>query len=366
MISETVLRVTVREPAVASCDVTVGDGTIARLGAAAAGALRPSRCAVVTDENVARTPYVVAAETSLAAAGFRPFRVVLPAGEAAKTLAVAERTWSEFAAAGLDRAGCVVAVGGGATGDAAAFCAALWMRGVPVVQVPTTLLAMADSAVGGKTAVNLREGKNLVGVVRQPALVVADVSTLRTLPRRELASGFAEILKCAVLEDPSRIATMRRDAARLLAVEPELAADAVAFAVRVKAAHVADDPDDTLGRRALLNLGHTTAHALESVTGYGTMLHGEAVAAGLVVAARIGARRGTCGAALADELAAALTAFGLPTGVPHGVRAADVVAATRLDKKRADGVRKMVLPGASAGTACVAPVSDEELLAALA
>lgn len=321
-------------------------------------------CVLATDLAVAGTPALGAAEASLADAGFRVAVEVLPAGESAKTVEEAERLWAAFAEQALDRSGVVVALGGGAVGDVAGFCAATWMRGVPWIVVPTTLLAMADSAVGGKTGVNLAAGKNLVGAFHPPALVVADLGTLATLPGRELRSGFAEIVKCSVLDDRARLASLRRDAARLLARDAEALRDAVGFAVGVKAALVRDDPHDLAGVRALLNLGHTAAHALEAESGYGTMLHGEAVAVGLVVALRVAVARGLCGADLLGATAETLEAFGLPTSLPPGARPDEVLARTRLDKKRASGARRMVLPLA-AGGAELATVADDELLAAL-
>lgn len=345
-------------------EARIGRGLLARLGAYAADVVPPGACVLVTEPTVAATPCVAAAQTSLEGAGFRPVRVLLPPGEAAKTAAEVEALWDAFAAADIDRRSLVVAMGGGAVGDAAGFAAATWLRGVPLMHVPTTVLAMADSSIGGKTGVNRPAGKNLVGAVHQPELVLADVDTLATLPDRELRSGFAEVAKCAVLADRSRLAGLREAAPRLRARDPSALVEWIAFAVEVKSEHVRGDPLDTLGTRALLNLGHTTAHALETASGHGTMLHGEAVAVGLVVAARIAVRRGLCDPSLESEIAATLAAFGLPTAVPAEIPAADVVARTRFDKKRAAGRRRMVLPHA-AGGAGLHEVGDDELAAGL-
>lgn len=345
-------------------EAVFGPGLLGRLGAAAAAVAAPGPCVLVADANVAAAGHAARAETSLRAAGFRPVASSVPGGEPAKSLAAVERLWSDFAAAGLDRGGLVVAVGGGASCDAAGFAAATWMRGVPWIVAPTTLLAMADAAVGGKTAINLPAGKNLAGAVHMPLLVAGDVDSLATLGDRELRSGFAEIVKCAVLADRPRLAAFRRDAARLLGRDAALLVEEIAFAVGVKAAHVRDDADDTRGVRAMLNLGHTVAHALEAESGYGTMLHGEAVAIGLVVATRVAARRGLCAADLERDVRAALAAFGLPTDVPPAFSAAALVARTLSDKKRHAGRRRMVLPLA-AGGAALTDVPDEELAAAL-
>ncbi|MCG3133171.1 MAG: 3-dehydroquinate synthase [Planctomycetes bacterium] len=274
---------------------------------------------------------------------------MLPAGEAAKALGEVERMWEFFGGHRLDRRSAVVALGGGAVGDSAGFAAATWMRGVPLVHVPTTLLAMSDSAVGGKTAIDLPAGKNLVGAVHMPAAVVADTDTLATLPDREFRSGFAEIVKCALLADRPRLASLAADAPRLVARDPAALADAISFAVGVKLDHVRGDERDLSGRRALLNLGHTVGHAIEREAGFGTWLHGEAVAAGTVVACRVAEGEGLSGPDVTDAARAALSAFGLPTGVPESLRVADLVERTRADKKSEGGRRRMVLPRREAG-----------------
>ncbi|MCE9637104.1 MAG: 3-dehydroquinate synthase [Planctomycetes bacterium] len=344
--------------------VAVGRGLLARLGELATACVRPGVCVLVADGNVAAAGHAAPVEASLRAAGFQPTVVTLPAGEAAKDIRQVERLWGEFGAAGLDRSGVVVALGGGAASDVAGFAAATWMRGVPWIVAPTTLLAMADASVGGKTAVNLPAGKNLAGTVHMPVLVVADVATLATLPARETRSGFAEIVKCAVLADRSRIAWLRAAAPELLTGDCEAIVDLVAFSVEIKAAHVRGDADDTQGVRALLNLGHTTAHAIEAAAGYGAVLHGEAVAVGLVVAARLAGRRGLCDESLENEVVAALEACGLPVRLPAELDAVAVVARTRSDKKRVAGRTRMVLPLRVSGAA-LHDVADDELLAAL-
>ena len=345
-------------------DVLLGGGLLDRLGELAAAVLTPARCALVSDDHVA-DHYLERAAASLREHGFEPAAIVVPPGEATKSIDECERLWSAFAEAGLDRGGAVFALGGGVVGDLAGFAAATWMRGVPVVQVPTTVLAMTDAAIGGKTGVNLSHGKNLVGAFHLPSLVVADVETLATLPRRETASGLAEVVKCAVLEERAALAQLRAAAASLLAAEPAAVLDAVTLGAGVKIRIVTEDPYERAGRRALLNLGHTTGHALENVRGYGELRHGEAVAIGMVVAARIAASRGLVGDDLVGEVGGTLAALELPVALPTGTDPHDVVAGTRLDKKGAAGARRMVLPLASGG-ADLFEVGDEELLAALA
>lgn len=321
-------------------------------------------CVLVTDEGLHATDWPELVQRGLEAAGHHVELAVVPAGEAAKSLGEAERLWALFGEYGLERGGLVVAVGGGAVGDLAGFCASTWMRGVDVVQVPTTLLAMADSALGGKTALNLRDAKNRIGTFHSPVAVVADVATLSTLPGEELRSGLAEVVKCAVLSERAELATLRTTAGSLLARDHDALGHAVALAVRVKEEHVRHDPHDRAGVRALLNLGHTTAHALESATGLSELRHGEAVGIGLVVAARVSEARGTTAPALRHEIERTLATLGLATSLPDGVDPAEVVRLARADKKRAEGRLRMVLPLADGGAELVA-VEEDELLAAL-
>ncbi len=348
----------------AAHDYVLGDGLLSSLGTLCTAVGPAGACALVTDRAVAATDLVERATASLRDAGFLPEVIVVPTGEASKTVAEAERIWNRLAEARIERGGVVFALGGGAVGDVAGFCASTWQRGVALVQVPTTLLAMADSSVGGKTAVNLAAGKNLVGTFHPPALVVADLACLDSLPDRELRSGFAEIVKCAVLADRDRLAELRDRAPALLARDRAALVAAITMAVEVKADHVRDDVHDVAGRRALLNLGHTVAHALEAETGFGSMLHGEAVSVGLVAAARVAASRGICGAELADELVATLQAFGLPVAPHPGPDPARLLDRARQDKKRARGHHRMALPLAAGGAALV-EVTDDDLLAAL-
>jgi 3-dehydroquinate synthase len=346
------------------CEYSIGDGLLAELGPKTARLVTSPVCALVTDSSVAATQHADAAETSLKRAGLAPRRVVVAAGEASKCVSSANALWTEFAAAGLGADGAVVALGGGMVGDLAGFCAATWMRGVALVQVPTTVLAMCDSAVGGKTSLDLPAGKNLVGTFHQARVVLADLATLDTLPAREFRSGLAEVVKCALLLDRGSVTRLRDGASGLASRDRAEVAAAVRLAVEVKADHVRDDVADRSGRRALLNLGHTTAHAIEAETGYGEVPHGEAVAAGLVVAARIAAARGLCGADLVELTRATLDALGLPRSPPSGLDPSRLVARTLYDKKRRGGRRRMVLPHARGG-AGLYEVDDAELLAAL-
>jgi 3-dehydroquinate synthase len=345
-------------------EVVSGAGVLQRLGHLLREVHEPCRVALITDDGVAAAGHVDTARDALREQGFGVHTIVLPAGEEAKTLDQAERIWSWLVQTGFERRDVVVALGGGTVGDVAGFCAATFQRGIDLVQVPTTLLAMADSAVGGKTGINLAAGKNLVGAFKLPILIAVDVETLATLPERDIRSGMAEVLKCAVLADRDALERFSEQVSVLLALDADALNDAVVFAVETKAGLVAEDLHDVAGRRALLNLGHTTAHALEAEVGYGRLRHGEAVSVGLMIAARLAVQRGVGHEDLQETLRAALNSFGLPTGLPLGVDADGIVERTRFDKKRDRGRRRMVLPVGSGG-ADLFDVSDEELRAAL-
>jgi 3-dehydroquinate synthase len=250
--------------------------------------------------------------------------------------------FAALAEARVARDGTVIALGGGVIGDLAGFAAACWMRGVRFVQVPTTLLAMVDSAVGGKTGVNLPLGKNLVGAFHQPALVLADIATLDTLPDRELRAGCAEIVKYGAIGDAEFFAWLEANSDRILARDGVALAHAVAASVAHKARVVASDERES-GERALLNFGHTFGHALEQVAGFGTLLHGEAVAIGMLQAARMSAALGLASPDDADRLAGLLRQFGLPVEAPTAQDPEALLAAMTLDKKAAGGTPRFVL-----------------------
>jgi 3-dehydroquinate synthase len=264
--------------------------------------------------------------------------VELPDGEAHKTFTTLEQCCQAFARIPLGRDDLVVAVGGGVVGDLVGFAAAIWNRGITLVQVPTTLLGQVDSAVGGKTAVDLPEGKNLVGAFHQPTAVVADIDTLRTLPERERRAGLGEVLKYGFIADPEVLHILEAQPTAAVACEPQLVGELVRRSVAVKARVVAADEREQGGQRALLNYGHTVGHAVEALGGYETYLHGEAVALGMVFAARLGERLGVSQAGLADRTVTALQGLGLPTG---GVRLdpGPVWELLRRDKKARRGVR---------------------------
>jgi 3-dehydroquinate synthase len=314
------------------------------------------KVALVTDANLAATQ-----STALAAlAGDAP-RLVLPAGEGTKCLRELGRVWDFLAAERLDRSSLLVAVGGGVIGDLAGFAAASYLRGLPFIQVPTTLLAMVDSSVGGKTGINLDAGKNLVGAFHQPHAVYIDTALLATLPPREFAAGMAEVIKYGLLGDAGLFARLEREPLTL--ASPDLA-EVVRRCCATKARIVEADERETAaeGGRALLNLGHTFGHAIEQVTGYGVYLHGEAVAVGLCAAARLSRELGYIGAAEVARVEAVVAAHALPTRLREPLPLPALVAAMGRDKKvRAGGLRFVVLKalGDSATQGGVAPALAE-------
>ena len=318
--------------------IRIGRGLLGETDAIA-GCVPGRHALVVTDANVAPLYLAVVRE---ALAGKQLEVVVLPPGEQEKTLARFGEVMQALAAMGASRDATVLALGGGVVGDLAGFAAACWMRGVRFVQLPTTLLAMVDSAVGGKTAVDLPQGKNLVGAFHQPAAVLADTATLDTLPPRELRAGLAEVVKYGALGDAAFFGWLEENAEALLAREPAVLAGAIARSCAHKAAIVARDETEQ-GERMLLNLGHTFGHAIETAQGYGGLLHGEAVAVGMVLAARLSAALGRAPAADADRLAALLTRLALPTALPPGLDPEALLANMRLDKKNLSGELRLVL-----------------------
>ncbi|KAF1696650.1 3-dehydroquinate synthase [Pseudoxanthomonas koreensis] len=297
---------------------------------------------------------------------------VMPAGEAHKTLASFGCVIDALAALGATRDATVYALGGGVVGDLAGFAAACWMRGIDCVQVPTTLLAMVDSSVGGKTAVDIPQGKNLVGAFHPPRAVFADTAALRTLPPRELRAGLAEVIKYGAIRDPLFFDWLEDRREALLAGDDDALAEAIARSCGHKAGIVERDPLEK-GERALLNLGHTFGHAIEAEQGYaggdaatGALNHGEAVAVGMVLAARLSAQLGMAPEADTGRLRALLDAFGLPTALPAGLAPEALLARMRLDKKNVAGRLRLVL-WRGLGQAVVVPDVDEsqvlELLA---
>ncbi len=292
-------------------EVRIGSGLIADLGGQCAGKLRKRRVPVITDANV-HAAWGSVVEGALSTAGYEPAFRILPAGEPTKSWDQLSSTIDWLLAEEVERGDHIIALGGGVIGDLTGFAAAILKRGCHFIQVPTSLLAQVDSSVGGKTAINTAAGKNLVGAFHQPSLVLADLATLETLPARELRAGYAEVVKYGLIDDPSFFDWCTANGAAMLAGDQLLREIAVAHSVTAKARIVSEDERETTGRRALLNLGHTFGHALEAETGFSDrLLHGEAVALGMALAARYSVRRGLLDAAAADRLTHHLHAVGL-------------------------------------------------------
>jgi 3-dehydroquinate synthase len=332
-VSEETVRV---ELGARSYDVVVGVDVLDTIGGRMAALGFRGRCGLVTNDRVGAL-YRGRVERSLALAGMTPVVVQIPDGEEHKTLATLSGMFDTLLRAGIERGTPLVALGGGVVGDVTGFAAATLLRGLPIVQAPTTLLAQVDAAIGGKTAIDHPVGKNLIGAFHQPRLVVADVGVLGTLPRRELLAGLAEVVKYGVIGDAKLFAGLERDPSAVLTLDPTAFVPIVAACGRQKAAVVAADEREERGERAVLNFGHTIGHALEAVTGYGRFLHGEAVAIGMVAAARVSAGLGLCDTATVDRIAGLLGRLGLPVAIPNDVPIAALGAAMRADKKSVDG-----------------------------
>jgi len=325
----------------AGYDVVYGEGAVDELPALLRARGIGGRVVVCTDDTVAAL-HGARFVDMLQQAGLDTLRWSMPPGEAHKTLDTVARLYDWLAARQVERGDSIVAFGGGVVGDLSGFAAATYLRGLRLVQVPTTLVAQVDSTVGGKVGVDLPAGKNLVGAFHQPALVVADPILLRTLPPREWRAGLAEVIKHGVIGGDEVLDLLARERDRVLARAPEIVAEVVARAVRVKIDVVRQDPLE-MGLRRVLNYGHTLGHAVERVAGYGVVLHGEAVAWGMAAAARIGADVGTCDVSFVDWQDDLLRGYGLLDGLPP-LDAAALVAATRLDKKSVAGRINWVLP----------------------
>ncbi len=295
-------------------DILVGAGLLAAVGRYIRPLLRHPRVVVITDSNVAPL-YLAAVKTALGEADIECTAITLPAGEQTKDFTHLEALAEDLLAAKVGRDTTLVALGGGVIGDLAGFAAAITMRSMDFVQIPTTLLAQVDSAVGGKTGINTRHGKNLVGAFHQPRLVLSDVATLDTLPKRELLAGYAEVVKYGLIRDAAFFRWLEVNGLRLCGGDQEARRHAIVTCCAAKATIVAEDEREA-GRRVLLNLGHTFGHALEAQSGFGdTLLHGEAIAIGMVLAFELSARLGLCRPADAKRVRRHLSELGLPVGL---------------------------------------------------
>ena len=320
--------------------VLVGERLLNQLGRRADKYVLGQACAVISDHNVAPL-FADRVKRSLRSAGFCPTLITIPAGEKSKTLHRASAICDQMIAAGLDRQSFVVGLGGGMIGDISGFVAAIYHRGIPHIQIPTTLLAMVDSSIGGKTGVDTRAGKNLIGAFHQPSLVIDDVDLLKTLPRRQFNQGFAEIIKHAIIADPKMFRMLRSWKAGAAPALQRL----IKRNIQIKSKIVAKDERDRTGKRALLNFGHTIGHGIERAGNYRKFLHGEAVSLGIVAACAISVKRAGLPADQRAAIVDLLERFELPTRLPLKFPRKKILDAVNFDKKFESGkIRFVVTP----------------------
>ena len=340
-----------------SYDVIVESGILGRAAAAfAAAGLTPRRTAVISDETVAPL-HARSLIDSLEAAGFPCSLHTAPAGEASKSMPRAEALCRDMIRASHDRKSLVVALGGGVVGDLAGFVAAIFYRGLPFVQIPTTIVSQVDSSVGGKTGVNVAEGKNLLGAFHQPKLVLVDPETLRTLPDREFREGFAEAIKHAAIRD----AAMLGDLAALDSADRAVPADLIARNIAIKARVVEADEHETLGIRALLNFGHTIGHGIEAAVPYGQLLHGEAISLGMRAALYLSEKHAGLAADGSREILGVLQKFSLPLVLPDSISTSSVMEKLATDKKFSAGSIRFVVLDAPGSARVTASVTTDDL-----
>ncbi len=342
--------------------VHVGSGLLPHAGTLVRQTIGDRRLFLVYDESVAQ-PWAASLTQTLKSGGFSIEAASVPSGEASKCVAQLERLWEQMARLAFTRDTAIIALGGGVVGDLAGFLAASFLRGIPFIQIPTTLLAMVDSSVGGKTGINLAAGKNLVGAFWQPALVIADTDTLSTLPEAELRSGMAEVIKYGVIRDPALFAWIEQLGSDIPQTD---LAEIVRRSVEIKAEVVASDERETSGLRAILNFGHTLGHAIEAEGGYSTFRHGEAIAIGMAAASLLALVQDD-GWTQTDHkrLVDLLAKTGLPTRLPVPYSQERLIERTRVDKKAVSGQVRYVLPTRIGHAEVVKKVSDDSVRWAL-
>ena len=345
-------------------DIQVGAGGLSSIGAFIAERCTLSHAVIVTDANVER-PHAEVVAKSLADAGAKVDVLVVEAGETAKSVDNVAALWEKLLELGADRKTIVVAVGGGVIGDLAGFAAAAYARGLPLIQAPTTLLAQVDSSVGGKVGVNLPGAKNMVGAFWQPRGVLIDTDVLGTLPEREYRAGLAEVVKYGVILDAALFEYLEAHVAGLDGRQPDVLRHVIARCCRLKADVVEQDEREETGARAVLNYGHTFCHAIETLTGYGQFLHGEAVSIGMLCASRLAERLGRVDEAFTERQRRLLAALGLPVQLPP-LNHDQLLAAMRHDKKVEHGRLRFVLPSRMGHVELVGDVPADDVRAALA
>jgi len=348
-----------------SYSIEIGAGLLAEAGRFLVARRRTTHAVVITDSHV-QEPHAVEAASNLAESGATVDLIVIEPGELSKCAETAHEIWEKLLDLGADRKSAIVAVGGGVVGDLAGFVAATYARGLAFVQVPTTLLAQVDSSVGGKVGINLPRAKNMVGAFWQPLGVLIDTDVLATLPPREYRAGLAEVVKYGVILDAEFFAYLERHVDGLVARRPEVLQHVIARSCELKAQVVSQDEREETGARAVLNYGHTFCHAFETLTGYGRLLHGEAVSIGMLCASRLAERLGRVDAAFTARQRDLLALLGLPVEAPAALGADEVLAAMSRDKKVEHGRLRFVLPAEMGRMELVGGVSDDDVRAALA
>jgi 3-dehydroquinate synthase len=325
-----------------SYEIKIAPGLLKHLGGECARLKLGGRCAIITDTNAGKH-FAKPVYESLLKAGFEPVLITVPAGEKSKRISVVEKCYDQLAAHRLERKSFIVALGGGVVGDLAGFIAATYLRGIPFVQIPTTLLAQVDSSVGGKTGVNLGAGKNLVGAFYQPRLVLCDLETLKTLPEREFRAGLSEVIKYGIIFDAKLFVQLERDLSKILKRETKTLSEIIARCCEIKAEVVSQDETET-GLRAILNFGHTIGHAIENSFGYGKYLHGEAISIGQIIESKLSFVM----AGLPGRDAGRIRDLIKRTGLPYFIKLTitqrqKMFEAMKLDKKVSGGEIKFVL-----------------------
>jgi 3-dehydroquinate synthase len=345
-----------------SYPIYVGDGILVRAGEFLAQAGLNGQVAIISNPTVAQL-YLDPIHEALTHAGFEVTPVLVPDGEEHKDLKSLASIYDRLIADRFDRKSCIMALGGGVVGDLAGFAAASYLRGIPYVQVPTTLLAQVDSSVGGKTGVNHQDGKNLIGAFYQPRVVLIDVNVLRSLSRRELIAGLAEIIKYGIIEDPALFTLLEEKMDKVIGLDRELLVEIIATSCAIKARVVEKDERED-DYRTVLNFGHTIGHALEAVTEYRNYLHGEAVGIGMVQAAAISVQRGFCDQRSHERIRKLIRKAGLPLELPPQISRQNLIQSMEVDKKSAGGKIKFVMC-AGIGRSCFHSLTPGEILGAL-
>jgi 3-dehydroquinate synthase len=360
MSEKSTIRVTLAER---SYDIEIGNGNLAAAGQFLADRVKATHVLLITDENVYQ-PHATRVAESLGKKNIEVDIIRIEPGEESKSLDVAAALWQGLLDLGADRKSVVVAVGGGVVGDLAGFVAATYARGLRFLQVPTSLLAQVDSSVGGKVGIDLPEAKNMVGSFWQPLGVLIDTDVLATLPDREFRNGLAEVVKYGVILDADLFAFLESNAAAVLAHKPDTLAHIIARCCRLKADVVEKDEYEETGLRAILNFGHTFGHAFETLSGYGTLLHGEAIAIGMVCAARLAERLGRVNTAFTARLRSLLKTFGLPVETPK-LESEKILDAMMHDKKVVHGRLRFILPTCMGHVELVGDIAENDVSAAL-